>query len=88
MFPKKIPYNIPKHLWLEMVINFMHLKRNNYLYIVDYNSKFIEVWKVTHKTAKAVISALKHTFRNHGKAKCLYADNGSPFASHKSQSFI
>ena len=83
-----IPYHIPIHPWIEVGIDFMYLKGNDYLLAIDYHSKFIEVRKVSHKTAEAVISVLKQIFRTHGIPKCLHSDNGPPFDSYKFQSFI
>lgn len=53
----------------------MHLKINDYLMAVDYPSKFIEVRQVTHKTAEAVISALKQIFLAHEIEKCPHSNN-------------
>ncbi|GBN22613.1 hypothetical protein AVEN_136784-1 [Araneus ventricosus] len=47
----------------------------------DYHSKYIEIKKLTLKTAESVISALKQIFRTHGIPRRLHSDNGPPFDS-------
>lgn len=49
---KKILYNEPKHPWLKVKIDFVHLKGNDYLLAVEYHSKFSEIQKLLIKLLK------------------------------------
>lgn len=83
-----IPHKIPQHPWEELGIDFMYLNGKDYLLVIDYHSKFIEVRKLTTKNADSVIMMLKQIFRTHGIPRCLYSDNGPPFDSQKFEFFI
>ncbi|XP_054717251.1 uncharacterized protein LOC129226646 [Uloborus diversus] len=65
----------------------MYLQKTDYLLCVDYHSEFIEIKKLTKKTAEPVINALKQIFRTHGIPRRLHSDNGPPFDSRLFQNF-
>ncbi|XP_054713788.1 uncharacterized protein K02A2.6-like [Uloborus diversus] len=83
-----MPYDIPKLPWEEVGVDFMYLDGDNFLQVIDYHSKFIELRKLNTKTATAVISALKQIFRTHGIPQKMHSDNGPPFDSQAYLSFL
>lgn len=82
------PYEVPKLPWEEVGIDFMYLKGENYLQLIDYHSKFIEFRKLSCKTAASVISALKQIFRTHGIPRKIHSDNGPPYDSQAYLDFL
>lgn len=82
-----IPYKVPSLPWEEISIDFMYLQKSDYLICTDYHSKFIEIKKLTQKTADPVIAALKQIFRTHGIPRTLHSDNGPPFDSERFTDF-
>ncbi|MEG7522988.1 MAG: transposase family protein, partial [Chromatiales bacterium] len=57
--------------------------RSNYLIIVDYYSKFIEIDKIENYNSAATIDALKSQMSRHGIAEKLKSDNGTRFSSRE-----
>ena len=75
-----IPSIFPERPWQEIGIDFFYSKGRDYLLIIDYFSRFIEVVVMQKsKKADAVISALKETFARYGIPEKLRSDNGPPF---------
>ena len=70
----------PERPWQEIGIDFFYSKGRDYLLIIDYFSRFIEVVVMQKsKKADAVISALKEAFARYGIPEKLRSDNGPPF---------
>ena len=71
-----------------MGIDFFHTKASDYLLIVDYFSRYIEVEGMNKgKRAPDVISALKDVFARHGIREEIRSDNGPPFDSSEFRHF-
>ena len=79
---------VPEHAWHSLGVDFLNLDKNDFLIIVDYFSKFVEVRKLTSKTGQSVISNLKQVFRTHGIPIRLYTDGGPPFQSENFKQFL
>lgn len=58
----------------------------DYLMVIDNFSKWIEVFKISHKTAVEVIKYFKIIISGHGCPKIMYADN-QPFSSWELRKF-
>ena len=56
-------------------------KKTDYLLVVDYYSRFIEIAKLTLTTAMGVISHLKSIFARHGIPEVVVSDNGPQYSS-------
>ena len=75
-----IPSIFPERPWQEIGIDFFYSKGKDYLLIIDYFSRFIEVLAMQKsKNANAVIYALKEIFARHGIPEKVRSDNGPPF---------
>ncbi|KAG8174307.1 hypothetical protein JTE90_010933 [Oedothorax gibbosus] len=61
-----IPHEVPTLPWENIGIDFLYVNGDEFLQVIDYHSKFIEVKKVSSKTAEYIVSALKQIFRTHG----------------------
>ena len=71
----------PERPWQLVRIDFFHTKTCDYLLIVDYFSRFIEVADMSRgKGAANVINKLKDVFARHGIPEKIRSDNG-PFDS-------
>lgn len=82
-----MPYEVPSYPWQEVGLDFMYLEGEDFLILTDYHSKFIEVRKLSKKTAESVVSSLKQIFRTHGIPRKVHSDNGPPFDSNFYQLF-
>ncbi|KAL5488977.1 hypothetical protein EMCRGX_G018012 [Ephydatia muelleri] len=77
-----IPTQLPSLPWQRVAADIFHWKGDNYLLIVDYYSRFIEIAHLDHMTAEEVISRTKSIFARHGIPEELVSDNGPQFSSH------
>ena len=75
-----IPPQLPNHPWEEVSADYFTLCTQDYLLVVDFYSKYLEVIPMMSKTANATILALKSIFARHGIPNKLIADN-MPFNS-------
>ena len=72
----------PERPWQLVGIDFFHTKTCDYILIVDYFSRFIEVADMSRgKGATNVINKLKDVFARHGIPEKIRSDNGPPFDS-------
>ena len=69
----------PEHPWQRIAADLFEWKQQNYLLIVDYYSRFIEIAKLTTTTAEQVIRHLKSNFARHGIPVEVITDNGPSF---------
>ena len=63
------------------------LKSAQYLLVVDYFSRYPEVYKLTSTTSDAIIKPLESILARHGVPEVLQSDNGPQFASREFQEF-
>ena len=77
-----IPTQLPSLPWQRVAADIFHWKGDNYMLIVDYYSRFIEIAHLDHMTAEEVISRTKSIFARHGIPEELISDNGPQFSSH------
>ena len=64
-----------------------HLNNKNYLYIIDYNSKFPVIKGMEGLSAESLIATIKVIFVEYGILCRLMTDAGSNFVSEKFRSF-
>ena len=82
------PTGFPERPWQLVGIDFFHTKASDYLLIVDYYSRYIEVAGMNKgKRAPDVINTLKDVFARHGIPEEIRSDNGPPFDSSEFMHF-
>ena len=77
---------IPDLPWMKLAACLSEHKGKNYLVVVDYFSKFIELSQVRNKTAGTAISHMKQLLARHGIPEELVPDN-VPFNSREFLNF-
>ena len=63
------------------------MKRSNYILIIDYFSRFIEVIKLKSTTSGAIIEALKSVFSCYGIPEIVMSDKGPQYSSNGFNAF-
>ncbi|GBM75848.1 hypothetical protein AVEN_264977-1 [Araneus ventricosus] len=76
-----MPHEFPTSPWVKVTIDFFCFNGKNYVEVVDYYSKFIEVQLIDSLQATVVIPAFKSIFARHGIPLDLISDGGPPFNS-------
>ncbi|GBM11903.1 Transposon Tf2-6 polyprotein [Araneus ventricosus] len=76
-----IPHEFPTSPWVKVAIDFLYSNGKNYVVVVDYYSKFIEVQLISSLQATVVIPAIKSIFARHSIPLELISDGGPPFNS-------
>ena len=77
-----IPTPFPDRPWQIIGLDFFKFKTVDYLIVVDYYSRYIELGAMNrNKTASEVLRILKSLFARHGIPETLRSDNGPPFDS-------
>ena len=73
------PVELPGRPWGKAAMDIFHYKRNEYLVIIDYYSRWIEIKQLTSLTSDCVISRVKTLFTTHGIPGLVVSDNGRQF---------
>ena len=82
-----IPTPVPDYPWQRVGTDLMDFKGENYLVVIDYFSKYIELGLLKSLTSEEVISHLKSIFARHGIPETVVSDNGTQYSSSKFASF-
>lgn len=75
------PTRFPKLPYAEVGCDLFDFQSNQYLIVVDYYSRYIDVARLHRCTTKDTISALTQVFATHGIPQILRSDNGPQFNS-------
>ncbi|UYV69703.1 K02A2.6-like [Cordylochernes scorpioides] len=73
------PHQAPEYPWQKVGIDIFQIESSKYLLIVDYFSKYPEIYQLQDMTTDTIIRRLKRTFSNFGIPETLVSDNGPPF---------
>ena len=82
-----IPHEIPSKPWLKVGTDLFTLYNKDYVLVVDYYSKFVEIAPLKNTTTANVINALKKIFSRHGIPKIVFSDNGPQYSSYQFKQF-
>ncbi|UYV70568.1 K02A2.6-like, partial [Cordylochernes scorpioides] len=82
-----LPHQAPDYPWQKVGIDIFQIESLKYLLIVDYFSKYPEIYQLQDMTTDTIIRRLKRTFSNFGIPETLVSDNGPPFFSKEFQNF-
>nr|CAH7731836.1 unnamed protein product [Callosobruchus chinensis] len=78
--------SFPERPWQKVAIDLLKLDGFWYMIVVDYFSRYFEIFKLTSLTSTVVITKLKELFSRFGIPEVVRSDNGSQFR-HEFQEF-
>ena len=81
----EIPF--PNYPWERVAVDLFELKGTNYILVVDYFSRCVEVKSHSSTTAAIVVAALKTILSRHGVPTVLMIDNGPQFSCKEMAEF-
>ncbi|XP_062590681.1 uncharacterized protein K02A2.6-like [Saccostrea cucullata] len=81
------PTKFPDRPWEMLGTDLFHLKNDNYLLVVDYFSRYVEIAKLKSTTSQSIVNHLKSIFTRHGIPDILVSDNGPQYSSSVFQTF-
>ena len=82
-----IPSKLPDYPWQKIGTDLFYMKSSNYILIIDYFSRFIEVIKLKSTTSGAIIEALKSVFSRYGIPETIMSDNSPQYSSNEFKVF-
>ncbi|XP_020913141.1 uncharacterized protein K02A2.6 [Exaiptasia diaphana] len=82
-----IPTAMPARPWQKVAADLMEFKKEQYLVVIDYYSRYIELARLDRITSKCVIKHMKSIFSRHGVPEILISDNGTNFVSSEFEAF-
>ena len=82
-----IPTPIPSRPWQIVGTDLFEWEGQDYLSLVDYYSRWIEIKRLNSKTSPAVIKKVKELFVTHGIPNRVISDNGPQYASAEFENF-
>lgn len=77
----------PDYPWQKVGIDLFEWKRESYLIVIDYYSRYIELVLLKKTSAAMVIDKLKSIFARHGIPEVVVSDNAQQFAGKEFKSF-
>ena len=76
-----LPSPFPSRLWEKVGTDLFEWKKSNYIVVIDYYSRYIEIAKLSSTTSLDVVRHLKSIFARHGIPNTVVSDNGPQFSS-------
>ena len=73
------PTELPNRPWQKLGADLFQLKGKDFIVVVDYYSRWLEIHQLHTTTASAVVKKLKITFATHGVPELIFSDNGPQF---------
>lgn len=81
MCHKQLVTQNPLRPWQRVAADLFQWNKGNYVLLIDYFSRYIEVASLTSTTSRNVMEKLKAMFARHGVPGVLVTDNGPQFAA-------
>ena len=82
-----MPSPLPSRPWEKIGTDLFECKKVDYLLVVDYYSRYIEIAKLTSTSATSVITHLKSIFSRHGIPTIVMSGNGPQYAATAFEEF-
>eukprot|EP00731_Ephydatia_muelleri_P007982 Em0004g320a len=82
-----IPGPTPKHPWEEIATDLFHWSGHDYLIIVDYFSRYIELCKLEDTSCKSIVTHTKSVLAQHGIPMVIRSDNGPQYTAEEYKRF-
>ena len=76
-----ISHDIPDEPWTKVASDLFKIGTQDYLCIIDYNSKFFDVYDIPDATGETVVEYTKSSFSRFGTPKEVITDNGPCYDS-------
>ena len=76
-----LPTPLPDRPWQKVGMDLFEWSKRDYLLIIDYFSRYIEIAELKSTLAEVTIRAIKEVFARHGTAELVISDNGPQFSS-------
>ena len=76
-----MPTELPERPWQKVATDLFEWEKSQYLLVVDYYSRFIEISKLSTASSPQVITHLKSIFARHGIPQTIVSDNGPQYSS-------
>ena len=77
----------PQKPWEKVGVDLMQMKKMNYIVLVDFYSRYIELARLADMTSKESIKHMKSIFARHGIPQTIISDNGTQFSSEEFKNF-
>ena len=82
-----IPTPTPEYAWQHVATDLFEYSNEQYLLMVDYYSRWIEIFHLTSITSKTVINSCKAIFARLGIPETVFSDEGTQYTSAEFQKF-
>lgn len=82
-----LPSKLPDLPWQRVATDLFEWKKSNYLLMIDYYSRWIEIARLEQTTSQCVINHIQSIFARHGIPETLISDNGPQFSAEVFQRF-
>ena len=82
-----IPGPTPKHPWEEIATDLFHWSDHDYLIIVDYFSRYIELCKPEDTSSTSIITHTTSVLAQHGIPMVIRSDNGTQYTAEEYKRF-
>ena len=82
-----IPSELPEYPWQKVATDLFHLNGKNYIAVVDYFSRYPEIWQLNGTTSNCIIKILKEIFSRWGIPEIVVSDNGPQYGSNEFNEF-
>lgn len=83
-----LQHEIPQRPWEKIGVDLFEINRIQYLLVIDYYSRFVEISALSKDTtSNEIIRRLKPILARHGICKTLFSDNGPQFDSEVFKKF-
>ncbi|KAK7102680.1 hypothetical protein V1264_020867 [Littorina saxatilis] len=81
------PTVLPERPWQQLGMDLLSFEGKDYMVVVDYYSRWLEILRLTSTTSAAVIAKLRSIFMTHGFPEVVKSDNGTQFQSKEFRDF-
>ena len=81
------PIKFPERLWQRIGADLFQLYGTNYLLVVDYFSRYVDIAKLHSQTSASIINHLKSIMARHGICEYFHSDGGTYFTSSTFKQF-
>ena len=76
-----MPTCLPDCPWQKVGMDLFEWSKRDYLLIIDYFTRYIEIAELKNTSAEVTTRAIKEVFARQGSAEVVISDNGPQFAS-------